>query len=1146
MTARTLRWTGAVSNDESNALNWYDETNGHTATTPPAAGDTTIVAFGTVDVPTDTKLSDNTIHIGGTAGAATVVFTGTAGTTLTAPTVDNGSTIDSAVPGQTTAEQSVLDAIGTFVNQGLILADGPTGSTFTIAVDPNGSAPGYFYNPGTIEADAGNTIDIVVGSTSEIFNSGLILANGGSVLITTTGSDQIVGGYAPIVGLVAIQDGGTVEFNAALPYDPTSSTTTSGVRFYFAFTDGTSGDLLKIDQITQFSGNVLGFENGDTIDVGALPTITSYTYDQNGILTLSAASGIVASLVVAGNFNTGTFHSSDSFLGGSFDITTSGGDTLIATPAVNDVWIANSGTWTTGGNWSGSSPPGGGGVGVIGNGTAQTYTVQTGTGSVSVGLLILNNADATLEIGGTLDVTPGTFLSTLQQIGGTIQVDTGATLVIDSLRQFQADTALDLETGSTLLAEGRPSTSFTNDGSISLDAGGNRFGLSLQGTTTIDDAILNASTTQPGGYDGGNILIGQDGAGAPASVLVEAGGTVSDTYSVLYSSPTSSGTLTITGANTVWDDVGDPSDTQNTRGDILIGRNDQYNNTPTPFPTAGAFLLVDAGAVLNDASFANIGDTVDSSGVAAIDGATWNIGNLSGSGSALGFLQVGRDGFGALTIESGGTVAVGGGGTILNNGSSETVNYAVEIGHYAGAIGALTLEGAGSKLTTLNELIDGDAGSGTFTVETGAKASIGGAIALGGGKGSSDGGTGTLTIETGGQIEQNANAVFAIWSGSTVTVTANSSVVDPSGIDVGNSGTFVDGAIHVDSGSVLRGDGKVAASVDNAGSVHATNNSTYDLSTGGLLDITGNVTGTGNVYMAPGATLEIDGTIAATQTINFDNDLGLAQTFILGTPGSQLTNQIKNLQNFDRIGLGGLNIQSASVTSPGTVTVDLVGGGTYLLTDVNFAVGASQNFITGSNYIQVTCFAAGTRIATPDGEVAVEDLEIGRHVVTVIDGRPQPVQWIGRRHIDCRRHPWPASVWPVRVRAGAFGPGPPARDLFLSPDHAVLVDGVLIPVKYLINRTSIAQVPRDTVTYYHIELARHDAVLAEGLPAESYLDTDDRGKFDNGAGPVRLHPDLSSLVWEAKGCAPLVVTGPILAAARARLAASVPAVQRAA
>ena len=82
----------------------------------------------------------------------------------------------------------------------------------------------------------------------------------------------------------------------------------------------------------------------------------------------------------------------------------------------------------------------------------------------------------------------------------------------------------------------------------------------------------------------------------------------------------------------------------------------------------------------------------------------------------------------------------------------------------------------------------------------------------------------------------------------------------------------------------------------------------------------------------------------------------------------------------------------------------------------------------------------------------------------------------------------------------------------------------------------ITQVPVDHVTYYHIELPQHDVVLAQGLPAESFLDMKDGSNYANRSGPIRLYPDFTARMWEAFGCARLVVTGPELAAARALVA----------
>jgi hypothetical protein len=151
----------------------------------------------------------------------------------------------------------------------------------------------------------------------------------------------------------------------------------------------------------------------------------------------------------------------------------------------------------------------------------------------------------------------------------------------------------------------------------------------------------------------------------------------------------------------------------------------------------------------------------------------------------------------------------------------------------------------------------------------------------------------------------------------------------------------------------------------------------------------------------------------------------------------------------------------------------------------------------------IACFATGTRIATPDGAIAVEHLAVGDRVRSVFGG-VVAVRWIGHRTLDCRRHPRPADVLPVRVRAGAFAPAVPLRDLVLSPDHAVYLNEWLIPIRYLINGASIVQEAAGRISYYHVELPAHDVIFAEGLPAESYLDTGNRSAFANGGATETL------------------------------------------
>jgi len=157
------------------------------------------------------------------------------------------------------------------------------------------------------------------------------------------------------------------------------------------------------------------------------------------------------------------------------------------------------------------------------------------------------------------------------------------------------------------------------------------------------------------------------------------------------------------------------------------------------------------------------------------------------------------------------------------------------------------------------------------------------------------------------------------------------------------------------------------------------------------------------------------------------------------------------------------------------------------------------------------CFMAGTAIRTPSGEVAVEALNIG-DPVTLADGSAAPVAWIGRQTVT-PRFADPLRSFPIRILAGALADRLPARDLLLSPDHALLLDGVLIQAGALVNGVSIRRETRlpEKFTYYHVETKSHALILAENVPAETFVDNVDRLAFDNWAEHAALYGDAAEI-----------------------------------
>ncbi|MBB5373128.1 NF038122 family metalloprotease [Acidocella aromatica] len=191
---------------------------------------------------------------------------------------------------------------------------------------------------------------------------------------------------------------------------------------------------------------------------------------------------------------------------------------------------------------------------------------------------------------------------------------------------------------------------------------------------------------------------------------------------------------------------------------------------------------------------------------------------------------------------------------------------------------------------------------------------------------------------------------------------------------------------------------------------------------------------------------------------------------------------------------------------------------------------ADETLLTALGFnLAATCFTPGTRIRTPEGEMPVEALRPGDAVLTRLRGA-QRVKWVGKREYDGRFVGDNHLILPVTIRAGALGPGVPARDLIVSPGHGICLHGALVPAWRLVNGASITQATQvERVTYYHVELAAHDLLLAENCLCESYLDSGDRAQFHNATEYAALYPGEAA---PALPCLPRLESGFALAEAQ--------------
>ncbi len=422
--------------------------------------------------------------------------------------------------------------------------------------------------------------------------------------------------------------------------------------------------------------------------------------------------------------------------------------------------------------------------------------------------------------------------------------------------------------------------------------------------------------------------------------------------------------------------------------------------------------------------------------------------------------------------------------------------------------------------------------------------------------GSSFGGFSTISVTSGGTIEASSIAdatikVFNVVYGSSGAIISGNTVLSNGQISVSSgatatgdvlqhgteylfagghaTGTVVSSGGHQFSlagGSAVRtsvyygaglsassGGIVVSAQIFDGGSLETAGHATLDATNVHLSGVLGAFTGdvVNSLTLDGGSAYAYAETVAG--TVAFTANGGAL--FLQDT--SALAATISGFGAGDTIDISGLAYanNSAATLTGSVLTVTEGGSVEHLTIDPTGLV--SSDFVVindglGNSEITFHCFRAGTAIATPAGHIAVEDLRAG-DPVRLADGRVLPVRWLARQTVSTRFAD-PVRAWPVRIAAGALGGPLPARDLEVSPGHALLLDGVLVQAGALVGLPGIARaadVP-EVFDYYHVELDEHALLLAEGVAAESYLEGAEAFAFDN-RGDRPAPAEVTEMAW---------------------------------
>lgn len=1091
-------------------------------------------SFGTLFIDGDFDNTGNTLN--GTSFAPVALEGGT---------IHHGVAVDTAIPGPGVNGLTFTTSGGTL--DGLTYR-GPmelttAGANVTIengltATNAAGTGPGQIdiiANGAELDFDGTQTLDNV---TVNLGGSG----TGGVLAGVGAPSDTLTFGTGAILQFAA--NGTSGISNTGL----SASIKAQNLDNKGQITDAKAGAIIGISSVGNFSneGSITvsaagsGFEQGAEIDVSANNFVNNGTIDVKNTNIFSMSVGSFT------NGASGTI------------LIENGGEAFVG---------ANTGTWT---NSGAITLQAGGTLHLLGSFSAASL----GAGATNAGGTIFING--TLDnTGQTLDGVTGFFSGQLQLTGGIIHsgiVKSAAVKIFNATLDgvaFQGN--LDLS------ATGVNATII--NGLTAEDASGN-----LPGTVTVTGQAASLTFNDTETFNNATINLGS--STGVASVLAGGSG---NTSAVLTLGPNV--TVHHAGANAALAGAGTLIN-QGTIDASLSGGNFgiQVGNVLTPgtFTNQGLIHVSngDKVTIANFTNFTNLSGTTLTGGHYEVDaGSTLQLADnttiqtlnadvtLSGAGSVIQSLNTGTST--QVSFDSTLTTIDTNGQLHLINGRNFTSPNAITDN------GLLDLSGttftAASLAVGATGTLHGFGTVATAVTNSGLIEATGGSLSLQGGLANLSGTTltgghyqvdpsSTLQLANNTQI-QTLNAdltlngagsvVQGLNTGTSTQVTLESSLVSigingqlhlVNGRDftathaVTDSGliqlagtTFGALSLATDATGVVSGFGAIAAALTNAGLVEAT--------AGGVLTLNNAVANTGNIQIDAGANLVLDGVVTGGGSVTFQTGADTLSVANAAFQANDLSNVIKGFGTDDKIDLTGISDATQADFNYATNTLTVSGGAGGPFT---FHFDPSQSFAgdffhltsDGGSGLFLTedsnpCYCRGTMILTDRGERAVEDLEIGDCVITGA-GIRRPIKWIGRRSYSGRFILGRKDLLPICFRAGSLGENLPRRDLWISPHHAMYLEGVLIEARNLVNGVTIVQPAKvEQLEYFHIELDRHDIIVAEGALSESFIDDDSRKMFHNAHEYAVLYPN--ELTARPVYCAPRRDEGCEVETARRRI-----------